>query len=257
MKCKMISIDIVTSNKFSRMSEGAQFIYYVLIMHSDGMGFIDKTYLLSNMYDYFESRMQELINNEYIHKFNDDLYLIMDWPIHNNLKKADYLFDHTIYTDELYKLDIQNKKRYRFLGVEELLDKRNKNKCDDNDESTANNTEINADYEKKCELLRENNIVVESKKGKEILNKCTLDDIKKGIDYALNHLPKDCQKIDGYIVNCILGKVKDQRLCPECKGKGKIESPIFFKDEFGYEKCEMIKSDCPVCKGAKFISKQI
>lgn len=91
MSYKMISIEIVKSSKFTRMSKDAQLIYFCLLTCTDGIGVIDNTDFLSRVYDGFDDSIQELINNGYVYKYDDYRYIIMDWPIHNKISKASYL----------------------------------------------------------------------------------------------------------------------------------------------------------------------
>lgn len=256
MDYKMISKSIVLSNQFLRMSEGAQLLYYTLVMHTDGIGVVDNTDLLAKMYNAFDSRLIELIDNDYVHKINDYLYLITDWPVHNKLEKAPYLLDKTVYANELRGLKIVKNKRYIFLNDVDMVPKDNNINNGDQVGNSADdyNNKNDPDYDSKCKLLRQHNIVVESKKGKEILAKCNLHEIKKGIDFALNHIPTNCHRIDGYIISCILAKMQNQKLCPQCKGKGKIVTNQLYNDELGYTHYDEVKTDCPTCKGVGYIN---
>lgn len=248
MSYKMISIEIVKSSKFTRMSKDAQLIYFCLLTCTDGIGVIDNTDFLSRVYDGFDDSIQELINNGYVYKYDDYRYIIMDWPIHNKISKASYLISKTIHEDILSILVIETKKRYRFRAESE---------CDNTTTSTANDCKkkpaTDIDYEQKCNLLREHSIAPQSKRGIEILKKCNLAEIKRGIDYALNHMPSDIKSNTGYIINCILSKSADKKVCPRCKGGGKINNYIDTKRADGSPVVYLSVSDCPICKGVGYI----
>ena len=245
----MIFTAIVQSSQFSRMSKDAQLIYFYLLTCTDGIGVIDNTDFLSRMYDRFDDSMQELINNGYVYRYDDYRYIIMDWPIHNKISKASYLITKTIHEDILSILVIENKKRYRFKEEGECDNTTTSNTVDDD----TINPEKDGDYAQKCNLLREYDILTESKRGKEILNKCSLAEIKRGVDYALNHMPLDIKSKTGYIINCILNKNVDKKVCPKCKGKRKINNYIDTKREDGSPVVYLSVSDCPICKGAGYI----
>lgn len=231
------------------MSKVAQLVYYVLITYADGIGVVDNTDYMSKMYDNFDGCLQELINNGYVCKYDDYRYIIMDWPVHNKLTKAPYLMDKTIHRDILSLLKFEKNKRYRFKEEGECDNTTTSNTVDDD----TINPEKDGDYAQKCNLLREYDILTESKRGKEILNKCSLAEIKRGVDYALNHMPLDIKSKTGYIINCILSKSVDKKVCPKCKGKRKINNYIDTERADGSPVVYLSVSDCPTCKGAGYI----
>lgn len=245
----MIFTEIVQSSQFSRMSKDAQLIYFYLLTCTDGIGVIDNTDFLSRMYDRFDDSMQELINNGYVYRYDDYRYIIMDWPIHNKISKASYLITKTIHEDILSILVIENKKRYRFRAESECNNTTTINTANDDKKKPA----TDMDYEQKCNLLVEHCIMPQAKRGKEILNKCSLAEIKRGIDYALNHMPSELNNKAGYIINCILNKCVDKKVCPFCKGKKKIKKYEHGKREDGSPVTYCSTSDCPNCKGTGYI----
>lgn len=251
MSYKMIFTEIVQSSQFSRMSRDAQLIYFYLLTCTDGIGVIDNTDFLSRMYDRFDDNMQELINNGYVYRYDDYRYIIMDWPIHNKLDKAPYIIKKTIHEDISDILIIEPKKRYIFKEDSECNNMTTSNTVNDD----KINPEKDEDYEQKCNLLREHDIVTESKRGKDILNKCSLLEIKRGIDYALNHMPVKLNNKAGFIINCILNKCIDKKVCPVCKGKQKIEviEPKYMPGDWG--KAVTVLSECHNCKGTGYIIK--
>lgn len=249
MSHKMIFTAIVQSNQFLRMSKVAQLVYYVLITYADGIGVVDNTDYMSKMYDNFDGCLQELINNGYVCKYDDYRYIIMDWPVHNKLTKAPYLMDKTIHRDILSLLKFEKNKRYRFKEEGECNNITTSNTANEGKVTL----ETNEENEKKCNLLREHGIATESKRGKDILNQCSALEIKRGVDYALNHMPLDIKSKTGYIINCILNKSVDKKVCPKCKGKRKINNYIDTKRADGSPVVYLSVSDCPICKGAGYI----
>lgn len=115
---RMFNKSIVTSDKFVKMSPGAQMLYVHMIFRADDDGFVADTRLICKSMGYNKKHILELINNQYIFFFPSGVAVILHWCMHNQVSPSKKR--PTIYTDELRMLTLNENKSYGLS--EELYD---------------------------------------------------------------------------------------------------------------------------------------
>ena len=111
---RMISLEIVDTDSFSKMSQDARYLYFELVIRADDDGFLGAPMRIVRMVGCTEKDLDELVDNLYIIRFETGIIVIRDWKIHNNVRKD--MYKKTIYQKELDMLyEVEN--RYYLKGV--------------------------------------------------------------------------------------------------------------------------------------------
>ena len=114
----MINKSIVSSDKFMKMSPGAQMLYVRMIFRADDDGFVSDTRLICKTMGATKKHILELIDNQYIFFFPSGVAVILHWCMHNQMSPSKKR--PTIYTEELRMLTLNENKSYGL--TEEMYD---------------------------------------------------------------------------------------------------------------------------------------
>lgn len=107
---RMISKSVFGSDRFLRMSEGAQRLYTHMILNADDDGFVNNTYSIMCQLRVGENMMGELMTGGFVISMNPDLYVIRHWCMQNHIQKDRY--KETIYRYEKSNLELTEEKIY-------------------------------------------------------------------------------------------------------------------------------------------------
>lgn len=107
---RMISQDIIDTDNFAKMSQGARYLYYELLVRADDDGFLGAPMRIAKMVGCTEDDLGELVSNAYIIKFANGIIVIRDWKIHNSVRKD--IYQKTMYQDEFSMLCEIDKRYY-------------------------------------------------------------------------------------------------------------------------------------------------
>lgn len=113
---RMMSLDIIDTDKFLDMPTSAQCLYFHLLSRADDDGFIDSPKKILKTIGCSEDDFKILFMKSYIIPFNTGVCVIKDWKIHNYIQKDRY--KPTLYEDEKSQL-AEDKNGAYFLGNSE------------------------------------------------------------------------------------------------------------------------------------------
>jgi hypothetical protein len=109
---RMFSRKIVDTDSFLELSHNAQLLYFHLSLQADDDGFISSPKRILRMVNLIEDDLTELINKEFIIKFENGVCVVKHWLIHNFIQKDRYT--GTLYLSEMKRLSKIN-------GIYELI----------------------------------------------------------------------------------------------------------------------------------------
>lgn len=269
IKRRMISLDIIKSNRYQEMPISSKYLYIELLVRADDAGIIDDSYSIMRMLGASTDDLKLLIVKGYLIVVEDGLYVVSDWPIHNDTTKRWFKRGKcTLYQDIFAKLNWTPDTRYDYQpnivicsnmtdtdndnhkildAKSEILEPKNIIKQKTGDDVIKEMDQIIA-------LLGQYGIYQTSKKGRQIAESCSLSKVIAGIKYAKDNMPEACNNIPGWIVKCIEMEQHTLEICPNCHGQGKKQtiSPDPNKNDGSVIS---YSSDCPICKGKGFIKK--
>ena len=262
IKRRMISLDIIKSDNYQEMPMSSKYVYFELLVRADDAGIIDDAYSIKRLLGASSDDFKLLIAKGYLIVVDRGLYVVSDWPIHNDTSKKWFKNgDCTLHKDVFRNLEWIPNTRYEYQP--DLL----KNSyVDDNHTITEAKYEIaeplnlieptGDDVIKEMDqiiaLLSTYGISQQSAKGRQIAEKYSLDRVIAGIKYAQDNMPTTCNNIPGWIIKCIEMEHNEIKQCPKCHGSGKIQ---IVEDDPDKEDGSVVSymSACPKCKGAGFI----
>lgn len=276
IKRRMIALDVIKSNRYQEMPVSTKYLYIELLVRADDAGIIDDSYSIMRMTGASSDDLRLLVAKGYVIAVNDEVYVIADWAIHNDTSKR--WFKHgqcTLYEEIFRKLNWQPDHRYEYVPDMVLLpndDKKNQltlmsdimtektaqviTTIDTSTEHVNNNTaeDVMREMDQIIALLNTYGISQQSAKGREIAESYSLARVKKGIQYAISNLPKDCNNISGWVIKCIEMEQHNSKLtkCPKCHGSGKQQTIGPDPDKTDGSVISYM-SDCVMCKGSGFV----
>lgn len=109
-KKRSIDFDVVNSEAFLEQARSAQALYFHLCVRADDWGFITAPKPLIRYLNASEKDLKALIDAKFLHRFSSGVVVIMDWPIHNSVRKDRVA--KTICTEELKQLFCEKRHRY-------------------------------------------------------------------------------------------------------------------------------------------------
>ncbi len=112
---RMVSNNIVQTDKFWEMSKDAQLLYFYLIMTADDDGFNSAPMQVMNMCKASTADMEQLVARRFVIWMDSGVMVIRHWLIHNNLKKATY--HPTVHTEDKEKLGAAVDGSYELLEL--------------------------------------------------------------------------------------------------------------------------------------------
>lgn len=117
-KRRMFSSDIINSDRFIEMSLASQAVYFHLAMTADDDGFINSATRTIRAVCGRAENVEELINNDFLIRFQSGILLVRHWNLHNQLKKDRYT--PTMYTNEMNQV-VQIDKVYYLKSETECI----------------------------------------------------------------------------------------------------------------------------------------
>ena len=90
-KRRMLSIPIIETDKFYKLSTPAQALYMHLNLNADDDGIVDKTGLIMKMMNLKSKTYDLLVSEGYIIDLGDGLTAITHWLSHNRIKSDRYV----------------------------------------------------------------------------------------------------------------------------------------------------------------------
>ena len=109
-KRRMISVDVLGSDKYVRLPFSSQAIYIQMILNADDDGFVDNVESLIRILGIEKKYYRELINREFVIEFDTGVVAIAHWRKMNKVRADRYC--PTDYTKELKSLTVDEKDRY-------------------------------------------------------------------------------------------------------------------------------------------------
>ena len=110
-KRRMLSQDVVGTDKFIALPKMSQLVYVYLCMWADDDGFIDKTGMVLSALGEGRETLTPLINSGYLYAFSSGVYVILHWPLMNRVKRDRYT--PTVYQEEYALLSLSPGGAYR------------------------------------------------------------------------------------------------------------------------------------------------
>ncbi len=155
---RMFDAEIINQDTFLDLSIEAKAIYYLLGTFADDEGFISPKKILK-VYGGTEEMLEELINSEFIIRFDSGIVVITDWKRNNYLDNS--RVKETIYLEEKKQLSFDDKSRKykRLTDVEQMLKQNSieENRIDEIREEKIsreeNNTNTNTEENKHPSLI--------------------------------------------------------------------------------------------------------
>jgi hypothetical protein len=106
----MFSKDIVRSDTFLSMSLEATLLYFHLGMEADDRGYVNNSLTLCRIIGVKETAMNELLENKFVLKRGNSLYLIKGWRINNTIQPTRMV--ESKYVDDLITLFLDQNGSY-------------------------------------------------------------------------------------------------------------------------------------------------
>lgn len=261
IKRRMISLDIIKSNRYQEMPISSKYLYIELLVRADDAGIIDDSYSIMRMLGSSTDDLKLLIAKGYLIVVDEGLYVVSDWPIHNDTSKRWFKRGKcTLYQDIFDKLNWQPDTRYNYqqdmVDTKKSIEAKSEILIDPQDMISQSKTgdDVIKEMDQIIALLSQYGIYQTSKKGRQIAESCSLSKVIAGIKYAKDNMPENCNNIPGWMVKCIEMEQHTIEICPNCHGQGKKQtiSPDPAKNDGSVIS---YVSDCPMCKGTGFIKK--
>lgn len=258
----MISLDIIKSDNYQEMPMSSKYVYFELLVRADDAGIIDDAYSIMRLLGASSDDFKLLIAKGYLIVVDRGLYVVSDWPIHNDTAKKWFKNgDCTLHKDIFKKLHWIPNTRYDYqpdlLMDSDVEIKRKIIEAKYEITKPSNLVEPTGDdvikeMDQIIALLSTYGISQQSAKGRQIAEKYSLARVIAGIKYAQDNMPTTCNNIPGWIIKCIEMEHNEIKQCPKCHGSGKIQ---IVEDDPDKEDGSVVSymSACPKCKGAGFI----
>lgn len=262
IKRRMISLDIIKSDNYQEMPMSSKYVYFELLVRADDAGIIDDAYSIMRLLGASSDDFKLLIAKGYLIVVDRGLYVVSDWPIHNDTAKKWFKNgDCTLHKDIFKKLHWIPNTRYDYqpdlLMDSDVEIKRKIIEAKYEITKPSNLVEPTGDdvikeMDQIIALLSTYGISQQSAKGRQIAEKYSLARVIAGIKYAQDNMPTTCNNIPGWIIKCIEMEHNEIKQCPKCHGSGKIQ---IVEDDPDKEDGSVVSymSACPKCKGAGFI----
>lgn len=107
---RMISLEVVDTDKFACMTLPARYLYFELLVRADDDGFVGAPTRVVRMVGCSSEELEELVDNGYVIKFESGIIVICDWRLQNTVRKD--MYKETLYQTEFQMLNCSPKGRY-------------------------------------------------------------------------------------------------------------------------------------------------
>ena len=98
-KRRMISLDVIGTDKFLALSIAAKGVYMCLTGKADDDGFVASALTTTLISRGTEADLNELVDTGYLIRFDSGIYLIRHWPLSNHVQNDRYTA--TLYKKEM------------------------------------------------------------------------------------------------------------------------------------------------------------
>lgn len=119
---RMLSKQIIDTDKFHQLSLGARLLYCMLVLHADDYGFVGNTACLMHAEGVQACDLSMLLHAGYVIPFESRVLVITDWESQNHI--ADDRRTKTTYSSEFQQLGIDENKRYYRLLSDDLQEEK-------------------------------------------------------------------------------------------------------------------------------------
>ena len=120
-KRRMLSIPIIETDKFYKLTASAQALYLHLNLNADDDGIVDKVSLVVGQMKLTRRYYKELVSGGYLLELDDGLVAITHWHQHNKIRKDRYTAGE--YQEIISGLSLQENGRYTKGKEDFLVDK--------------------------------------------------------------------------------------------------------------------------------------
>ena len=107
---RMVSLDIIDTDKFLEMPTSSQCLYFHLLARADDDGFVDSPKKIGKIVNCSDDDLKLLILKQFIIPFDSGVCVIKDWRIHNYIQSDRY--KETLYLDEKANLKLEDNNMY-------------------------------------------------------------------------------------------------------------------------------------------------
>lgn len=111
---RMFSREIMESDRFVNLSQSARLLYVYINLNADDDGFTGRTRAIEYLANADDSDLQELIEADFIIRFDTGVIVVTDWKTHNTIQKDRY--KETAYLDEKNMLVDGKKYKRKEMG---------------------------------------------------------------------------------------------------------------------------------------------
>ena len=109
-KRRMISVDVLGTDKYVRLPFSSQAMYIQMILNADDDGFVDNVESLMRILGIERKYYRELLVRGFVIEFGSGVAVIADWRRMNKVRLDRYA--RSDYTEELKSLTTDEKDRY-------------------------------------------------------------------------------------------------------------------------------------------------
>lgn len=109
-KRRMLSIEIIETDRFCTLPPSSQMLYMHLVLNADDDGFVDNVNNLMRVFGVERKYYRMLVERGYIIEFDTGISVITHWRIHNRVRADRYV--PTRYKEEFRLLTLGEDSRY-------------------------------------------------------------------------------------------------------------------------------------------------
>ena len=117
-KRRMVSLEIIDTDKFLEMPQTAQNLYFHLLCRGDDDGFVGNPKKIARVLGSSDDDMRILLAKNYLIPFETGVCVIKDWKIHNYIQKDRY--KETLYKQEKSMIQEDVNNSYFLKPVQEV-----------------------------------------------------------------------------------------------------------------------------------------
>lgn len=125
---RMLSKQVVESEKFLDLPINSQALYMHLVLNADDSGIIDCTKVILNMCHLRTKSLLTLLESGFLIQLSDSVYAITDWENQNKIQASRK--QETLYLSDLERLEIQKNGRYQLKENVDNLSEENRQESD-------------------------------------------------------------------------------------------------------------------------------
>ncbi len=109
---RMFSKNVTNTDRLQSLPLSAQALYFHLGMNADDDGFVGNPLSITRCIGASESDLGVLVDNDFLIRFQNGVYLIKDWHVNNYIRPDRY--QKTAYTDLIGSVYVDDGDRYQF-----------------------------------------------------------------------------------------------------------------------------------------------